>query len=394
MRKLTGRITLIGMVLCLSLAAGGPLPARANGVALLYLPLMGKDTGPYSAGLYIPLMDGTWAAQVDTAITQTGKRPGVFLISAGFKCAWLNSVAKLGTQLTKLHGLGTMPLITWMPMDCTNGGFGDINAVNLQQILDGQWDAYLLQWANDLNALGYPVMLRFAHEMNIPSYSWGGQYAFGPDGKTFYGSVPASACNSNPLKGCYGDPNAYDGPERYIAAYRYVHDKVAPIATNVIWVWNPNARDYAPGDPSWNHFPNYYPGDAYVDWTGVDGYNWGAQSGNGGVPFVWNTFDDIFKPALTELTSLYPAKPQVIPEYASVEDPDDPNLKAAWIQDALRAPLRYPLLRAMIYVHDSQFWDGFRQPPGPADFQLDSSTAALAAYRQGIAGWSSQPPHP
>jgi hypothetical protein len=29
---------------------------------------------------------------------------------------------------------------------------------------------------------------------------------------------------------------------------------------------------------------DYYPGDTYVDWTGVDGYNWGK--GNGG----WQSF--------------------------------------------------------------------------------------------------------
>ena len=37
-------------------------------------------------------------------------------------------------------------------------------------------------------------------------------------------------------------------------------------ATNVEWVWCPNNGNYP--------YKGFYPGDRYVDWVGVDGYNW------------------------------------------------------------------------------------------------------------------------
>ena len=55
----------------------------------------------------------------------------------------------------------------------------------------------------------------------------------------------------------------------------------------MVWVFCPNV-DSVPGD-AWNQWSNYYPGDAYVDWMGFDGYNWGTvQTGSS-----WRTFASI-----------------------------------------------------------------------------------------------------
>ena len=37
---------------------------------------------------------------------------------------------------------------------------------------------------------------------------------------------------------------------------------------------------------------SFYPGDAYVDWTGLDGYNWGT---NPAKPDRWRSFDQLYK---------------------------------------------------------------------------------------------------
>ena len=53
---------------------------------------------------------------------------------------------------------------------------------------------------------------------------------------------------------------------------------------NVEWVWAPNAES-APGlfdVSSPNNWRHYYPGDSYVDWVGIDGYNWGDVPAPGG----------------------------------------------------------------------------------------------------------------
>jgi len=61
------------------------------------------------------------------------------------------------------------------------------------------------------------------------------------------------------------------------AAYRHAHDLfVADGGDHVVWVWCPLVDDVP--NESWNHWTNYYPGDAYVDWVGLDAYNWGTSS--------------------------------------------------------------------------------------------------------------------
>ena len=37
---------------------------------------------------------------------------------------------------------------------------------------------------------------------------------------------------------------------------------------------------------------DYYPGDEYVDWTGVDGYNWGVRNGG------WQSFEQVFRKSI------------------------------------------------------------------------------------------------
>jgi len=393
-------------------------PARRQGVVLkaqastsaltgsldtysLFLPLVGKSYSNKYLGVFLPLTEqSTWTTEMDQFISLVGISHGVYLTSSGFDCSWVDSVSDIQQYLDYTYAQGATPLITWMPTDCGNGGFGNINVLSLPNILDGSWDAYMTQWAAGIAALGYPVFVRWGHEMNIPSYSWAGQHAFGSDGRTDYDQVPGSSCGANPLKGCYGNSNLYDGPERYIDAYRHVHDLVAPIAPNIVWVWNPNGLDWPRSSTNpWNGYNNYYPGDTYVDWIGVDGYNWGQQSGNG-YSFVWATFDDIYRNVFDDLASRHPAKPQMIPELATVEDEMDPNRKANWIHDAYQSAYNnYPLLHVVSWENEV-FWDAAWSPTGSpynvtghwADFRVNSSPQALQAYQDAIVLWISSAP--
>lgn len=382
-----------------SAEAGSDQALSNQDVTSLFLPVVIHRYPAKHLGLYIKLVDTkTWNGEMDQFIALTGATHGVHLTSAGFACPWVDTVSDIRQYLDYIHSRGATPLIAWMPTNCGNGGFGNINVLGLPNILNGSWDAYMTQWAAGIAALGYPVFVRWGHEMNIPSYSWGGQHAFGTNGKTDYNQV-TEPCG---LKGCYGDPNQYDGPERYIAAYRHVHDLVAPIAPNIVWVWNPNGLDWPrPSTDPWNGYNNYYPGDAYVDWIGVDGYNWGQQSGNG-YSFVWATFDYMYRSVLDDLASRYPAKPQMIPELASVEDETDPNRKANWIRDAYQsAYYNYPLLKVVSWENEV-FWDAAWSPTSCpcnvtghwADFRVNSSPQALQAYKDAIQFWLSQAPLP
>ncbi|TMD98286.1 MAG: hypothetical protein E6I72_03495, partial [Chloroflexi bacterium] len=146
-------------------------------------------------------------------------------------------------NFNSVNGVGATPLLTWeawgpSPYTVANNRFP------LKSIAAGNFDAYIDSWAVGLKAYGYPVMLDVFHEMDGNWYPWG----YGVNGNT---------------------------QADLIAAYRHVHDRFALAgATNVQWVWNPDAWNPAGVDQR-----TFYPGDAYVDWMAIDVYNWGAAAG-------------------------------------------------------------------------------------------------------------------
>lgn len=75
-------------------------------------------------------------------------------------------------------------------------------------------------------------------------------------------------------------------PASFIRAWRHIHNIFTRAgARNVRWVWCPNAFNFRTGVAQ-----QFYPGSAYVDWIGADGYNWSpARPGS-----PWVSFGQIF----------------------------------------------------------------------------------------------------
>jgi beta-mannanase len=153
----------------------------------------------------------------------------------------------------------------------------------------------------------------------------------------------------------YGNTSA-----KYVAAYKHIHDIfTGDGATNVVWAWCPNVED----DPhqAWNQTMNYYPGDSYVDWTCVDGYNWGTTNGNG-----WQTFANVF-------ANIYPllaakGKPILIGEMASTELGGN---KAQWIDGIVPAlKSTFPMIRGFAWFDINK----------ETDWRFASSTASRDAF--------------
>ena len=67
------------------------------------------------------------------------------------------------------------------------------------------------------------------------------------------------------------------------------------------WVWSPNA--FSAG-ASWPSLASLYPGDSYVDWVALDGYNDGTDTnaGSGG----WQSFTQLFGYSYDALSSADP----------------------------------------------------------------------------------------
>ena len=135
---------------------------------------------------------------------------------------------------------GYRPVITWEPMF---QGFNRLDPVQprLNNIINGDYDTYIDQFADKVKTFTDTVIIRFMHEFEGNWYSW-------------------SLCE-----------NGLD-PTRYISAFRKVVDRFrARGVTNVKWMWCVNS-DYAPYR-FYNWIVRAYPGDNYVDIVASDIYN-------------------------------------------------------------------------------------------------------------------------
>jgi len=150
----------------------------------------------------------------------------------------------------------------------------------MKKIADGRKDAYIRQFARDAKAWGKPVYISFAHEQNAPYYEW----AIGKNGNTHYDYIRAW--------------------RRVVSLFR------SEGATNVRFVGCP-----ATTAAITTGFKASYPGDSYVDWTALDGYNYGTVY----TPSGWTSFTNRFSNAYNEITGFAPTKPMMIAETSSVE---------------------------------------------------------------------------
>jgi len=338
------------------------VPSPAPTLAPTVTPTPAPELPEYESipGVYLGTFHGTKASSIDL-FEKTGK-------GVAISASYLNWSKGFNNGLLSANSYsGRTTLITWEFMPGSTSTVADYEGRVLEAIIDGAYDEYLTSWATGMHDFGKPVLLRFGHEMNGDWYPWSGIFNGG-----------------GTLDG-YGDPTIADGPERFVAAFRYIHDHFSKNgADNVLWVWCPNApfatMQNALGD--WNNAAAYYPGDEYVDWMCFDGYNWGTSSFGQNFNAKWTSFDDIFANSYAELQAINPEKPIIIGEFSSTEEGGD---KAAWITDTYqKIRTEYPQIRAVIWFHISK----------ETDWRINSSDAALEAYRNAVSDdyWLSEWP--
>lgn len=242
---------------------------------------------------------------------------------------------------------GAVPIIVWESWAPGSNPHGLSNPAyfpewKLSTIAAGDYDAYITRYAQDCKAAGGPIMISLFHEMNGLWYPW---------------STGTGNANGN---------TAAD----YIAAYRHVHDIFAREgANNVTWIWSVNfesrPNNYA------NRWAAAYPGDAYVDWVAVSGFNWGKGVGGG----PWRSFERTYRLPMRYLRTLH--KPVMISEFASVEQGGS---KSAWIKDAFKKIRTYhPEVKAVIWYDAKERSHGHVQ-----DWRINSSSKSLKAYRAAV----------
>jgi mannan endo-1,4-beta-mannosidase len=213
-------------------------------------------------------------------------------------------------------------------------------------IIDGEYDAYLRDFARQLKDFGHPVMFRLNNEMNG---TW-----------TVYSGI-ASMCD----------------PDLYIEAWRHIYNIFEEQQVdNAIWIFNPNDRDYPP--LNWNNQSCYYPGDGYVHLIGVTGYNTGnyfeKKTGE-----KWRGFNEIYNFINNRFNVMYSDYPWIITEFASNSVGGD---KQAWIKEMFDSIHNYPNIKIAVWW---SYFDPDPETKKPARrYWLDEKEEYLMEFKKGL----------
>jgi mannan endo-1,4-beta-mannosidase len=288
-----------------------------------------------------------WGAYIDGTDTYRHLYGGGWGDAPWDASTWTKFEAAAGKKVAIVHWAMNWPpwqrdFDYWLPTFDLVRRAGAINAVEmgtrhvpLRDIANGRYDGPLATWMRQAAAWQHPFFLILDSEMNG---TWK-PYSIGRNGNT-----------------------ARD----FVRMWRRVHDIARREgATNITWVWTVNI------DPT-NQFTPYeqlYPGESYVDWTGLNGFN-----GEGDASFSW-----LFSTSYASLLQVAPTKPIVITETGSVEGGIG---KAAWIRDAFsdQLPQNFPQIRAVL-------WFNWRIRSGGRwrDYEIESSRSAQLAFEGAIA---------
>jgi len=304
--------------------------------------LWGAEIGPQFTGTPAP-----WDMSAASDFQRTvGKAPSILAFNIPFEgCSpSCNYYAFPVQQFEAIRSYGSIPMLNWASMSSPLAV--EEPSFRLAKVTHGAFDEYIRSFALAAKAWGHPFFLRFDWEMNGNWFPW------------------AQGANGN---------NAAD----FVAAWRHVHDIFTSVgATNVTWVWCPNVDPYH----EFGNLAALYPGNAYVDWTCLDGYNFGTRAGSkkvGGMPTGgggWSTFNQIFSSTYSQIVNtIAPEKPLMIGEVASNEQGGS---KAAWITDM------FSQITSVYTGVDAMVWFDWAKD---GEWPIETSPASIAAFTQGIA---------
>ena len=236
-------------------------------------------------------------------------------------------------SMERIRQHGAIPFFSWSSQSTPSS----VNEPDFQlsDVIEGRYDSYIREFAEEAAAWGHPFFLRFDWEMNGNWFPWS--------------------------EGVNGNKSG-----EYVAAWRHVHDIFAAAgASNVTWTWCANVDS----ESKLTDLASLYPGDEYVDWTSLDGYNWGGSE--------WSGFGELFGGTYHRIVdSIAPSKPLIVAEVGSSENGGS---KADWIADMLkRLPTEFPQVRGVAWF--DKYVDG--------DWPIETSAGATSAFASGIQGSS------
>jgi endoglucanase len=214
--------------------------------------------------------------------------------------------------------MGRIPLIGW-------------DGPTTSSINSGTHDGYIRARADGVRRLGAPVFIRWFSEMDA----------------NFHAQEAGT-------------------PAAYISAWRRIHRIFKNRgATNVVWVWCGTAAGFKTGKAQ-----SYYPGDAYVDWTCADGFNWAPRRAGS----TWTSFGEIFRAFYAWGSTK--GKPMMIAETGTEED-YVPGRKGDWVKNAA-----HTIKNQMSDIKAFVYFDSKRTDFGGTtyDWRMDTSPGSMNAF--------------
>jgi glycosyl hydrolase family 26 len=290
---------------------------------------------------------GSWPTDGNPAIKQFEGETGVRLDLVDIYLDWFTPVRNITHSIRHIASHGAMPILTW-----------EAQTVTTQDILDGSRmlplrdgrrlsiDAYVAEFAQGTcraaQLTHQPVLVRMLHETNGDWFAW--SIAYERDGYR---------------------PNTEDS---YKAAWVKLHEAfTSRCGDSVRFIWAVNHTSIGYG----TSMTGAYPGDDYVDFVGIDGYNWGTK-----VSWGWQDFYAIFQEGLCTLER-ETTKPILIAEVGSSEAGGD---KARWIRDLMANIDARERLRGFVWLNHEKYEV---QIDGTMDWPVDSSPTSLQAFTDG-----------
>jgi hypothetical protein len=262
-----------------------------------------------------------WMGELDYVSRLIGKAPNNLL----FFSNWATPFP--ATQIQTAWGRGMTPQVAWEPVVP-----GADSQPTLREIIDGEWDPYIDEWAASAAAHGQPIVLRLAAEMNGNWYSW------------------SERTNGNEAG-------------EFVEMWKHVHDRfTAAKADNVVWLWSVNRSNNLNTD-----IADYWPGAGYTDWVGISGY-WRGYNGA-----AEPTFDAIFGQTMSELRAIT-NKPILLAEIGAGTTVDTDRV--SWLNTVFAGLDANPDVIGFVYFNDSK---------SGGDWRVQFSQSLVDAFAAGVA---------
>jgi Glycosyl hydrolase family 26 len=316
------RLALAGALAALAALAGALLPVGGAADAAIRPPITQRPGAPR------PGLPTLIAATLPPQPVVFGdQRPSLFLrklresqlgvrsgIVASF-ATWAAGESFPADHAATIRADGAVPMLSWGPHDVT-----------LAQLNAGDQDAYITQWAQDAAAYGNPVLLRLFPEINCGWSDW----SVGTNGNTAADLV-----------------NAW---RHVVGIFRAVG------ADNVRWIWNVGYSCNSDLQPIW-------PGADWVDYTGIDVYNWGDSTAA--------SADAHLLPMLGTVKTLAPTVPVMLPEVGANRAHGS---QGPWLAELFRVAAAQGIV-AIVYFDEN------RSATAHPDWRLGSDDAFLPRLR-------------